>query len=193
MRQDVASEGSAPTRILSAVGGRVSGSGLGGTQPLCPTRRAKGGGPRVCVCVYRGRERGRNRPSGAELSSVLLLPLPSLADPARHGRDERRAFTAAVLRLQERHLAARGQLPHRVLHDGREAVGGGGGGGGGTHQSRPVMQPTPSHANAIPCQCPMWECWEPGTDSPCSAFQPRFTASTQPERRGTLCSPTTEP
>lgn len=81
MRQDVASEGSAPTRILSAVGGRVSGSGLGGTQPLCPTRRAKGGGPRVCVCVQRegaGKESSVGR--RAELRAA-----PTAAQPRGSG------------------------------------------------------------------------------------------------------------
>lgn len=61
------------------------------------------------------------KPSSGQ--TCFPLPLAGLADAAGHGRDQRGAFAAAVLRLQEGHFTLGGQLLHCLLQDRGEAAG----------------------------------------------------------------------
>ena len=59
-----------------------------------------------------------SRPYGGATSVLARVP-----DPACHRRDERRSLPAAVLRLEEGHLALRRQVRHCVVHDTGETWG----------------------------------------------------------------------
>ena len=68
-----------------------------------------------------GTQRQRERRRQRRREDLLALEL--LSQSAAHGGDERCSFPAAVLRLQEAHLAAGSQVQHRLSQDPRETRG----------------------------------------------------------------------